>query len=96
MKEEQSINNKASLAIYRSAITRYLRSQMIVKGIKYEDLVMMLEEKGVQLTSDNLRSKFSKGMLAGDLLIAVIEVLKLDQSAISEILRIKDDQTPSV
>ena len=75
-----------------TAITRYIRSAMVLTGKKYDDLVIELEGRGIHLTTDNLRSKVSKGMFSADLLVAIIDVLDVQENAMSDILKqVKND-----
>ncbi|BCE01570.1 DUF6471 domain-containing protein [Marinicellulosiphila megalodicopiae] len=90
MKHEQSIHNKNALKPYKQAISRYIRSAMVLKGMKYDQLSERLLDKGIDLTSDNLRSKVSKGMFSADLLVAIIDILQVEEVAMSEILKLID------
>lgn len=88
MKHEQSLSNKEALTPYKNSISRYIRSVMVLKAVKYEDLVFQLTERGVVLTADNLRSKVSKGMFSADLLVAILECLGVEESALPEIIKL--------
>lgn len=92
MNPDQSLKNKASLTPYKGAITRYIRAAMVLKGKRYDDLVLELEQKGIHLTADNLRSKVSKGMFSADLFVAIIDVLGIESLAISDILALLQEQ----
>jgi len=94
MKPEQSLNNKASLAPYRDSISRFIRSTMILKNKRYEDLAIGLEQRGIVLTSDNLRSKVSKGAFAADLLMAIFEVLDVEPDAMQQLRDIREEGLP--
>lgn len=91
MKPEQSACNKVSLAPYRSATSRYIRSCMILRNKRYEDLAAALEAKGIVLSSDNLRSKVSKGAFAADLLLAIFEVLEVEEEALPQISKLRQE-----
>jgi hypothetical protein len=88
MDPEQSIKNRLALEPYKLATTRYIRSAMARKGIKYNELAVSLAQKGVVMTPANLRSKVSKGMLAADLLVAIIEVLDIKDDTIQQIIKL--------
>ena len=88
MNPEQSIQNKSSLAVYRNALSRYIRSTMVLKELKYDDLVSDLDAKGVYLTAENLRSKVSKGMFSADLLLLLFATMQVSESACEEVLKI--------
>ncbi len=87
MNQDQSIKNRQSLSPYKLAITRYIRSSLALKGLKYDDLSDALNEKGISMTPENLRSKTHKGMFSADLFAAIIEVLELEEDALREILK---------
>lgn len=91
MNPDQSVKNKQSLAPYKLAITRYIRASLALKGLKYEDLCEALNKKGIVMTPENLRSKTHKGMFSADLFAAIIDVLGLEQNALCEILKQKND-----
>jgi hypothetical protein len=90
MKPEQSVQNKAHLAAYRTALSRYIRSTMVLKGLKYEDLSSELAQFEVYLTQENLRSKVSKGMFSADLLLLLFKILNVEQTACGDILTLVD------
>ena len=87
MNQDQSVKNRQALAPYKQALTRYIRSALALKGMKYEDLSAALAQKGIVMTPENLRSKTHKGMFAADLLTAIIDVLSLEEDALREILK---------
>lgn len=87
MKETQSLRNKTALSPYKTAIARYIRAQMQLNGVRYEDLSVMLKDKGIELTGGNLRNKVSKGLFSADMLVIILELLKAPDQAISDILK---------
>ncbi|NVK72172.1 MAG: hypothetical protein HWE24_01725 [Oceanospirillaceae bacterium] len=87
MNQDENIKNRQALSPYKLAITRYIRSSLALKGMKYEDLSVALSEKGITMTPDNLRSKTHKGMFSADLFVIIIEVLGVDNMALNEILK---------
>ena len=87
MKPDQSIQNRNALASYKLAISRYIRSVMMLKGVKYNDLTEGLSQKGIVMTTENLRSKISKGIFSADLLTAIIHVLGAEEDAMREIIK---------
>ena len=87
MKQDQSLKNKVALTPYKTAISRYIRSAMVLQDKRYDDLVEDLHQIGVHLTSDNLRSKVSKGMFSADMLAAIIDVLRIEDRAMREIMK---------
>ncbi|TBR38437.1 hypothetical protein CBF23_012110 [Marinomonas agarivorans] len=87
MNQDQSLKNRQALAPYKLALTRYFRSALALKGLKYDDLCEALKEKGITMTPENLRSKTHKGMFSADLFLAMIDVLDLEPDALSDILK---------
>lgn len=91
MDQNQSVKNRHAMKPYKQAIARYIRSAMMLKGMKYNDLAEKLEQNGVVMTPENLRSKVSKGMFSADLFVAIVEVLQVSDSALIEILKQLED-----
>jgi len=87
MDPKQSLDNQRALSPYKQAIARYVRAAMALKGVRYNDLASALAERGISVTTDNLRSKVSKCMFSADLLAAIIDVLGVEDSAMPDILR---------
>ncbi|MBJ7536526.1 DUF6471 domain-containing protein [Marinomonas transparens] len=87
MNQDQNIKNRQALSPYKLAITRYIRSALALKGMKYDDLSAALNQKGITMTPENLRSKTHKGMFSADLFAAIIDVLGLEETALHEILK---------
>ena len=87
MKESESLKNKEILQPYKSAIARYIRSSMVLNDVKYDDLVEQLANRGVVLTASNLRNKVSKGLFSADMLVMLIEILAVEETALVEILK---------
>lgn len=87
MNQDQSVKNRQALSPYKLAITRYIRSSLALKGLKYDDLSDALNKRGVSMTPENLRSKTHKGMFSADLFTAIIEVLELEENALRDILK---------
>jgi len=80
MTPEQSLKNQTALSIYKVSITRYIRSRLSLLGWQYSHLAAALEDHGVYLTPENLRNKVSRGTLAADLLILLMDVLGDEQT----------------
>ncbi|VUD58601.1 hypothetical protein TDB9533_02464 [Thalassocella blandensis] len=93
MNQDTSVLNRQSLQPYRNSITRYLRSALKLKGYTYLDLSTALAKKGVDIKEENLRNKFSRGTIAGDLLLLIIQILDDQDSAVKTMLNILDDQS---
>lgn len=85
MGQEQSANNKIALQPYKTAMTRYMRSLLTLRGVTYPQLATKLEQRGIQLTPEHLRNKISKGLVPTDLFIVIIEELDDSEKAVIEI-----------
>lgn len=85
MSQEQSVNNKAVLQPYKTAMTRYFRSQLTLKGMTYPELSKKLAEKGLRITSDHLRNKVGRGLISADLFILLVDVFDETDRAVSAI-----------
>lgn len=87
MKENDSLQNKAVLRPYKIAIARYIRASMVLQNLKYDDIVERLVQRGMVLTASNLRNKVSKGLFSADMLIILLDILEVEQSAVVDILK---------
>ncbi len=87
MNQDQSVKNRQAQAPVKQAITRYIRSALALKGMKYDDLSEALADRGIVMTAENLRSKTHKGMFSADLFITIIDVMELEEDALQSILK---------
>lgn len=79
---------------WRMVVQRIVRSEMSLRGVKYQGLSDKLAEIGVTQTADNLRNKVNKGILGADLLLQILFVLKarpLSVDMMAEILVTSED-----
>lgn len=70
-------------------MARVVKSEMSVRGVKYQDLSQRLAAIGIEQSADNLRNKVNKGIMGADLLLQILLVLKarpIDASVLEEIL----------
>ncbi|WP_051085011.1 DUF6471 domain-containing protein [Salinimonas chungwhensis] len=70
-------------------VQRLVKSQMSVRGVKYQALSDRLAHIGVIQSADNLRNKVNKGIMGADLLLAIMMVLNgkgMEAENIAEIL----------
>ncbi len=84
MKSELSAKNA-----WRQTVARVVKSEMSVRGVKYQDLSQRLAAIGIEQSADNLRNKVNKGIMGADLLLQILLVLKarpIDASVLEEIL----------
>ena len=75
--------------VWRQTVARVVKSEMSVRGVKYQVLSQRLEEIGVEQSADNLRNKVNKGIMGADLLLQILYVLKarpVDGALLEEIL----------
>jgi hypothetical protein len=83
------MNQSTAPSPWRKLVSRYIKSEMTKKGIKYEELSLRLAQTGTQQTAANLRNKINRGILGADLFIQIIFVLEINQLSrdqLSEIL----------
>lgn len=82
-------NTQGAKNAWRQTVARVVKSEMSVRGVKYQALSQRLEEIGVEQSADNLRNKVNKGIMGADLLLQILYVLKarpLDVALLEEIL----------
>ena len=56
-------NTQGAKNAWRQTVARVVKSEMSVRGVKYQALSQRLEEIGVEQSADNLRNKVNKGIL---------------------------------
>ncbi len=61
---------------WRQVVQRLVKSEMSVRGVKYQALSTRLAEIGVEQSADNLRNKVNKGIMGADLLLQILMVLR--------------------
>ena len=74
---------------WRQTVARVVKSEMSVRGVKYQTFSQRLEEIGIDQSADNLRNKVNKGIMGADLLLQILYVLKarpIDSALLEEIL----------
>ena len=79
---------------WRQAVARLVKSEMSVRGVKYQALSDRLAEIGVEQSADNLRNKVNKGIMGADLFLQIMMVLNarpLAMQAVGVILNDMDD-----
>jgi hypothetical protein len=79
---------------WRQTVARLVKSEMSVRGVKYQALSQRLADISVEQSADNLRNKVNKGIMGADLLVQILYVLKaraVDAALIEEILTDLDD-----
>ena len=79
---------------WRQAVARLVKSEMSVRGVKYQALSDRLAEIGVEQSADNLRNKVNKGIMGAALFLQIMMVLNarpLAMQAVGDILNDMDD-----
>ncbi|QCZ92954.1 DUF6471 domain-containing protein [Salinimonas iocasae] len=74
---------------WRQVVQRLIKSQMSIRGVKYQMLSDRLAGIGIIQSADNLRNKVNKGIMGADLLLAILMVLNakgVDADNLAEIL----------
>jgi len=69
-------------------VSRFIKSEMAVKGLKYKDLQRLLEKLGTRQTDSNLRQKINRGQLSAQLFLQLLVVLDIQQLELSKIKQI--------
>ncbi|GAA6166252.1 DUF6471 domain-containing protein [Sessilibacter corallicola] len=76
---------------WRKLISRYIKSEMTKKGIKYEELSSRLAKTGTQQTAANLRNKINRGILGADLFVQILFVLETNQLSREQLIEILEE-----
>lgn len=76
-----SVENKKSILPYAKGASLHLKKLMVEHEITYDDLVGKLEQKGVVLSSSNLRNKVSGNALSAGLFFLIVHIICDDLSA---------------
>jgi hypothetical protein len=76
-----SVNNKKSILPYAKATTLHIKKLMVEHEMTYDEIVAKLEERGVVLSSSNLRNKVSGNALSAGLFFLMIEIITGELSA---------------
>lgn len=77
---------------WRMAVQRIVRSEMSIRGVKYQGLSDRLAEVGIDQTADNLRNKVNKGILGADLLLQILFVLNARALSVETIASVLEEQ----
>lgn len=62
---------------WREVVSRFIKSEMSKRKMKYEDLSQLLEKTGTTQTSANLRNKINRGILGTELFLQILIALDL-------------------
>ena len=73
---------------WRLVVQRLIKSEMSLKGVRYQELSDKLAELGISQSADNLRNKVNKGILGADLLLqimVVMDIKKIERDRLKDI-----------
>lgn len=70
-----SVKNKKSILPYAKACSLHLKKLMVEHEITYDEIVLRLEQRGVSLSSSNLRNKVSGNALSAGLFFLMVEII---------------------
>jgi len=76
-----SVNNKKSILPYAKATSLHIKKLMVEHEMTYDDIVEKLQQRGVVLSSSNLRNKVSGNALSGGLFYLMVEIITGELSA---------------
>ncbi len=69
-------------------VSRLLKSEMAIKGMKYKDLKHALEKIGTHQSEGNLRQKINRGQLSAQLLLQLLIVMDVESIETSQLKKI--------
>lgn len=72
------------IQIREKAAARIIRSEMVRRGIEYEDLKKLLAEDGDQVTVASLRNKVSRGAFTAEFFLSVLAVMGVETLRLTE------------
>ena len=76
---------------WRQAVQRIVKSEMSVRGVKYQGLSDRLAEIGIEQSADNLRNKVNKGIMGADLLLQILMLLNARPLTMENLVEILTD-----
>ena len=76
---------------WREVVVRLVKSEMSMRGVKYQGLSDRLAEIGVKQSADNLRNKVNKGIMGADLFLQIMHVLNSRPVSIADIQNILEE-----
>ena len=77
-----------SQAEWREVVSRFVKSEMSKRKLRYEDLSQLLEKTGTIQTSANLRNKINRGIMGAELFLQILialDVQQIDMNSIRDI-----------
>lgn len=76
---------------WREIVARLVKSEMSMRGVKYQGLSERLAEIGVEQSADNLRNKVNKGIMGADLFLQIMHVLNARPVVMADVQNILDE-----
>lgn len=76
-----SVKNKKSIQPYAKGASLHIKKLMVEHELTYDYLVEQLENKGVVLSSSNLRNKVSGNALSAGLFFLMVEIITGESNA---------------
>lgn len=70
-----SVNNKKSILPYAKGASLHVKKLMVEYEVTYDELVSRLEQRGVVLSSSNLRNKVSGNALSCGLFFLMVDII---------------------
>jgi propanediol dehydratase large subunit len=64
---------------------RLLRSEMVKRGVTYDDLVKKLAEIGVEETAENIRNKVARGKFMAAFMLQCLRAIGVETLRLEEI-----------
>ena len=74
--------------LWGKVVSRYIKSEMAIKGLKYKDLKNELEKIGTQQSEGNLRQKINRGQLSAQLLFQLLIVMGVESIETNQLKKI--------
>lgn len=76
---------------WRQVVQRIVKSEMSLRGVKYQGLSERLAEQGIKQSADNLRNKVNKGIMGADLLLQILFVINAREVSVQMLSDILND-----
>ncbi len=76
-----SVQNKKAILPYAKGTSLHIKKLMVEHEMTYDDIVEKLSQRGVILSSSNLRNKVSGNALSAGLFYLMIEIITGDLNA---------------
>jgi len=71
--------------LWGKLVSRMIRAEMILKGMKYKDIHESLLSLGTHQSVGNLRQKIHRGQMSAQLFLQLMIVLEMDQLSVNSL-----------